>query len=98
MKPGRWWRSLQARVTLAYAVGALLLASTIAGAAYGLALNRLLAEAESQHRTQVFFNVRDIGLRLGALPEDAGEEEINSAYDSALDELSSPRSTPMTSP
>lgn len=77
-------------MTLAYAIGALLLSATVAGAAYALALNQLLADAESQHRSQSFFNVKDVSQRLAALPEDATVDEKNDAYDNALNELSLP--------
>lgn len=90
MKKPRWWRSLLARVTLAYAIGALLLSSTVAGATYALALNLLLADAESQHRSQSFFNVKDVSQRLAALPEDATIDDKDQAYRTALADLSLP--------
>lgn len=93
MKKPRWWRGLLARVTLANAIGALLLATTVAGATYGLALNRLLADAEGQHRDQSFFDARVVSLRLAALPEDATLDQQNQAYGTALASLPLPNAS-----
>ena len=57
-------RGLLARVTIIYAVGALLLSATVAFAAFMLAQNRLLAEAQSQHRQQVYRNASVIQQQL----------------------------------
>lgn len=64
----RWWRGLLARVTLIYAIGAMLLSATVALSTFALAQNRLLSETENQHREQVFSNAIDVRQRLEALP------------------------------
>jgi signal transduction histidine kinase len=89
MAKRHWWRSLLARVTLTYVIGALLLSSTVAGATYLLTQNRLLAFRQSQHRQQAYFNATDLSLRLEALPEDPAEVE-GSFYDNALGGLLHP--------
>ncbi len=81
------WRGLVARVTIAYAVGSLLLSVTVAGAAYALALNRLLADAESQHRQQTYRNYRDVAAQVATIPADATEAEADQVYDIALEGL-----------
>lgn len=83
----RRWRGLLARVTLAYAIGSLLLSVTVAGTAYALALNRLVADAEAQHRSQTYFNFLDISSQLVAIPADATEEAAVEAYRNALEGL-----------
>lgn len=86
----RWWQSLLARVTFVYAIGALLLSSTVAGATFALAQNRLLADRESQHRVQAFFNYKDLLQRLEALPSDDEPDAQNDFYINALKDLSRP--------
>ncbi|MEM9131077.1 MAG: HAMP domain-containing sensor histidine kinase [Actinomycetota bacterium] len=80
------WRGLVARVTIAYAIGSLLLSVTVAGAAYALALNRLLDDAESQHRTQTYRNFKEVAAAVAATPPDASPEELDAVYARVLAE------------
>ncbi|MFV0523967.1 MAG: sensor histidine kinase [Acidimicrobiales bacterium] len=89
MPEHRWWRSLLARVTVAYAIGALLLSSTMAAASYLLAENRLLSEAQLQHREQAYFNAIDVRQVLPSSPFPS-TESANTAYRAALEGLSRP--------
>ena len=84
----RWWRGLLARMTLAYAIGATLLATVVAGASYGLAQNRLLTEAETQEREQFYFNAKDVRERLDTITAETSEEDADTIYTAALNELS----------
>ncbi|MFV0258361.1 MAG: sensor histidine kinase [Acidimicrobiales bacterium] len=90
MAEHRWWRSLLARVTVAYAIGALLLSSTMAAASYLLAENRLLSEAQLQHREQAYFNAIDVRQALLPSSPFPSTESANTAYRAALEGLSRP--------
>ncbi len=57
-------RGLLARVTIIYAFGALLLSATVAFTTFMLAQSRLLSEAQSQHRQQVYRNASIIQQQL----------------------------------
>ncbi|MEM7339114.1 MAG: HAMP domain-containing sensor histidine kinase [Actinomycetota bacterium] len=97
MERGGWWRSLLARVTIAYAVGSLLLTTTVAFATFELTQSRLLSDAQSQHLEQFKNNVTDVRLRFQALPEDP--EDIELVYGDLLAQLSTPNgSQPLLSP
>lgn len=80
------WRGLVARVTIAYAIGSLLLSITVAGTAYALALNRLLDDAESQHQLQTYRNFREVAAAVAAIPDDASPEEVDAVYARVLAE------------
>lgn len=60
---------LRARLTLIYALGALILSSTVATASFVLTQRRLLSETELTARSQLYGNVRDLRRGLQALPE-----------------------------
>ncbi len=90
MDKQRWWRGLRARVTLAYAIGSLLLSSTVAASSFGLARSQLLTETEDQHRTQSYFNAKDVRTNLQSLPSELTEKELSDAYVAALNTLSTP--------
>lgn len=88
MSRQRWWRGLRARVTVAYAIGSLLLSFTVAGATFALARAQLLEAAESQHREQAYTNARTVRNSLpGALEAEATGND--SAAKPVLDLLSS---------
>jgi signal transduction histidine kinase len=55
---------LRTRVTLAYAVGALLLSSTVASLTFAMTRSQLLSQAESSAITQVWRNAREIRTAL----------------------------------
>jgi len=86
----RVWQSLLARVTLTYAIGALLLSSIMAGASFVLAQNQLLADREGQHLEQVIFNAKDIRERLEALTPETAAEEVGTFYENAFKGLPHP--------
>lgn len=91
MERRRWWRGLQARVALAYALGALVLFSAAAYATFFLAQRQLLSQTEAQHRVQTFQNARDISERVENIdPDTVAEDTENDGYISALNDLSRP--------
>jgi len=57
-------RGLLARVTIIYALGALLLSATVAFTTFMLAQSRLLSDVESQHRQQVYRNASNLQQQL----------------------------------
>ncbi len=63
---------LRARVTLIYALGALLLSSTVAASSFLLAQRRLLQETELTAKSQFLRNTRDLrrGLQVAVIPDD----------------------------
>lgn len=85
-------------MTLAYAIGSLLLSSTVATATFALARSQLLQEAEQQEREQIYFNATDVGPKLQALqiqPPPASPDEVGKNYINVLKGLSFPnRSQP----
>ncbi len=75
MSRQRWWRGLRARVTVAYAVGSLLLSFTVAGATFALARAQLLEAAESQHREQAYTNAKSLRANLQTALEEGGSAD-----------------------
>ncbi len=63
---------LRARVTLIYALGALLLSSTVAASSFVLTQRRLLDETEITARSQFYRNTKDLrrGLQVAEIPDD----------------------------
>ncbi|MEZ5378992.1 MAG: HAMP domain-containing sensor histidine kinase [Acidimicrobiales bacterium] len=63
---------LRARVTLIYALGALLLSSTVAASSFLLTQRRLLSETERTAQSQFFRNIRDLrrGLQVAEISDD----------------------------
>ena len=97
MERGSWWRSLLARVTIAYAIGSLLLTTTVAFATFELTQNRLLSDAQDRHTEQFKNNVVDVQGSLQAVPEDP--EEVVAFYGIIVEQLSTPNgSQPLLSP
>ncbi len=74
----RWWRGLFARVTLAYAIGSLLLSVGVAVFSYTLVAERLLTETDNTAQEQVWLNSTDIQKRL---------QNTKSLTEEELDEL-----------
>ncbi len=64
MSKRRWWQGLFARVTLAYAFGALLLSTVVAVATYTIAQNRLLSAEEQRAQAQFFSNANQVRAGL----------------------------------
>ena len=87
MGTGRWWRGLQARVTVAFAVGSLLLSAAVALISYGLAQSQLISETESQHRELVYANYLDFRNRVGNLSDETDEAALNETFQAALESL-----------
>ncbi len=75
----RWWQGLFARVTLAYAVGALLLSIVVAYFTFAIAQNRLVWVEENRARAQFYTNALGVRRGLEGIPDDADadtEEEL----------------------
>ncbi|MCP3987749.1 MAG: HAMP domain-containing histidine kinase [Actinomycetia bacterium] len=87
---GRWWQGLLARVTLAYAIGALLLSLTVAGATFLLAQNRLLTFRQDELRQQAYFNAEDLRVRMESFPEDAEIDIQDDYWDVVLEGMRHP--------
>lgn len=93
-------RGLLARVTLIYTVGALLLSATVAFTAFMFAQSRLLSEAQSQHRQQVYQNA--INLQQGLpvvenIVETPSDDEVFGPGDGTADSTDTTASTTSTS-
>lgn len=82
---------IRARLTLFYALGALLLASMMASSAYLLAQGQLLNESEQTARSQFYRNTRDLRRSLAALPEIP--PEISSEIIDPIDEVDTTTTT-----
>ncbi len=65
-------------MTVAYAVGSLLLSFTVAGATFALARAQLLEAAESQHREQAYTNAKSLRANLQSLLELGGPTDETS--------------------
>ncbi|MDH3300089.1 MAG: HAMP domain-containing histidine kinase [Acidimicrobiia bacterium] len=75
-----WWRGLLARLTLAYAIGALLLSTVVALASFTIAQNRLLETTRSNAREQFHRNALQVRTGLERIPADADEDIRATAY------------------
>ncbi len=75
-----WWRGLLARLTLAYAIGALLLSTVVAFASFTIAQNRLLDTELANAQDQFARNARQIRTDLERIPDEADEEARSTAY------------------
>ncbi len=82
-----WWRGLLARLTLAYAIGALLLSTIVALASFTIAQNRLLETERSNAREQFRRNALQVRTDLERIPADADEEARATAYREINDNL-----------
>ena len=85
-----WWRGLLARLTLAYAIGALLLSTIVAFASFTIAQNRLLETERSNAREQFARNALQVRTDLARIPADADEEFRSLAYTNLNDNLRRP--------
>lgn len=82
-----WWRGLLARLTLAYAIGALLLSTIVAFASFTIAQNRLLDNTRSNAQEQFRRNALQVRTDLKRIPDDADEEMRATAYREINDNL-----------
>ncbi len=82
-----WWRGLLARLTLAYAIGALLLSTIVAFASFTIAQNRLLDNTRSNAQEQFRRNALQVRTDLKRIPDDADEEARATAYREINDNL-----------
>ncbi|MDH3294791.1 MAG: HAMP domain-containing histidine kinase [Acidimicrobiia bacterium] len=85
-----WWRGLLARLTLAYAVGALLLTSIVALASFTIAQNRLLETERSNAREQFHRNALQVRTELASIPSNATRDERLNAHSQLSDRLRRP--------
>ena len=78
----RWWRGLFARVTLAYAIGSLLLSTGVAGFSYTLVKARLVDGADQAAQERVLDNASDLQQRLDNVQNlsDPEVEELVSSW------------------
>ncbi len=75
MENRRWWRGLQARITIAYAVGALLLSTVVAVVSFTIAQNNLLDSAKSTAEERFRQNARIVRDELEAVQQQGAEDE-----------------------
>lgn len=85
-----WWKGLLARLTLAYAIGALLLSTVVAFASFTIAQNRLLETERSNAREQFQRNALQVRTDLERIPSDLDEEARDAAYRNINDNLRRP--------
>ncbi len=80
---------LRARVTLIYALGALLLSSTVAASSFVLTQRRLLSETQRTAESQFIRNIRDLrrGLQVAEIPDDR---------EGVVQDIEEPVTTPVT--
>ena len=74
MTERRWWQGLFARVTLAYAFGALLLSLIVAVSSYSIAENRLLSVEENRAQRQFIANATQVRRFLESAALEPDEE------------------------
>ncbi len=84
---------LRARVTLIYALGALLLSSTVAASSFLLTQRRLLSETEITAKSQFYRNTRDLrrGLQVAEIPD-----ERDDVFAIEAENSTTPTTTPST--
>lgn len=80
MNERRWWQGLFARVTLAYAIGALLLSTIVAVSTYTIAQGRLLSVEVDRAQTQFFSNANQVRAGLETITQETGAEDRSDIY------------------
>ena len=80
MTKRRWWQGLFARVTLAYAIGALFLSIVVALSTYTIAQNRLLSVEEGRAQGQFFSNAIQVRRGLETISPDSGPDTRAETY------------------
>ncbi|MDH5521869.1 MAG: HAMP domain-containing protein, partial [Acidimicrobiia bacterium] len=85
-----WWRGLLARLTLAYAIGALLLSTIVAFASFTIAQNRLLETERSNAQEQFHRNALQVRTDLARIPIDADDETREAVYSKLNQDLRRP--------
>jgi signal transduction histidine kinase len=80
MAKRRWWQGLFARVTLAYAIGAMLLSTVVAVSTYTIAQNRLLSVEEERAQTRFFSNANQVRRALDSIADDTDDEARDQLY------------------
>lgn len=86
MAKRRWWQGLFARVTLAYAIGALLLSTVVALSTYTIAQSRLLSVEEERAQTRFFSNANQVRRALDSIAEDTDEEAKAQIYKDIIEQ------------
>lgn len=98
---------LRARVTLIYALGALLLSSTVAASSFVLTQRRLLSETQNSAISQFYRNTKDLrrGLQVAEIPDDLpgvdfddGESTTESTTTTSTTTPPTTRPVPRTTP
>ncbi len=80
MAKRRWWQGLFARVTLAYAIGAMFLSAVVAVSSYTIAQNRLLSVEEGRARSQFFSNATQVRRGLETVTPETDDEAKANIY------------------
>ncbi|MGI9596637.1 MAG: sensor histidine kinase [Acidimicrobiales bacterium] len=86
MAKRRWWQGLFARVTLAYAIGALFLSTIVALSTYTIAENRLLSVEEGRAQTQFFSNANQVRKGLETITAETTDEAREEIYADIIDQ------------
>ncbi len=86
MENRRWWRGLQARITIAYAVGALLLSTVVAVTSFTIAQSNLLASTKTSAQEQFRQNARIVRDDLEAIALQGAEDE-GAEYAELIEEI-----------
>ena len=83
----RWWQGLFARVTLAYAIGALLLSIIVAVSTFTIARNRLVSVERSGRWPSSSRTRPQVRQQLEGVPDDLEDETKRAAYVRITDNL-----------
>lgn len=86
MSKQRWWQGLFARVTLAYAIGALLLSTVVALSTYTIAQNRLLSVEENRAQARFFANANQVRAGLQTVVSEADADARKDLYRVIMEE------------
>ncbi|MGH1488245.1 MAG: sensor histidine kinase [Acidimicrobiales bacterium] len=73
-------------MTLAYAIGAMLLSTVVALSGYTIAQNRLLSVEEARAQTRFFSNASQVRRALDSIAEDADEEAKSQLYGDIIEQ------------
>jgi signal transduction histidine kinase len=86
MSKQRWWQGLFARVTLAYAIGALLMSTIVAVSSYTIAENRLLSVEVNRAQNQFFLNANQVRAGLETVTSENDSQDRADIYQGILEE------------
>lgn len=81
-----WWRGLLARITLAYAIGSLLLSTIVAASSFTIAQNRLLSTELESALEQFVRNANIVRTDLENIPDTAEDDAKDEVYRALIED------------